>query len=183
MAEIAVNAIMGVADMDRRDVNFELIKVQGKVGGRLEDTLLVKGVVVDKTFSHPQMPKVRVRWPIEPADVCLLQVVRDAKIAILTCPFEPPKPKTKHKLDITNAEDYKKLREYEKEKFTEMIKSVSAVESPSFAQLTRTPFVDRSKIQARTWSSANGVSTMRRTTCCSRTNCPPYVGSADRKSK
>lgn len=58
MAEIAVNAIMNVADMERRDVNFELIKVQGKVGGRLEDTMLVKGVVVDKTFSHPQMPKV-----------------------------------------------------------------------------------------------------------------------------
>ncbi|CAF3016220.1 unnamed protein product [Rotaria sp. Silwood2] len=108
MAEIAVNAIMNVADMERRDVNFELIKVQGKVGGRLEDTLLVKGVVVDKTFSHPQMPKE----------------VRDAKIAILTCPFEPPKPKTKHKLDITNVEDYKKLREYEREKFTEMIKAI-----------------------------------------------------------
>jgi T-complex protein 1 subunit epsilon len=60
MAEIAVNAIMNVADMERRDVNFELIKVQGKVGGRLEDTVLVKGVVVDKTFSHPQMPKVRI---------------------------------------------------------------------------------------------------------------------------
>ena len=60
MAEIAVNAILNVADMERRDVNFELIKVQGKVGGRLEDTLLVKGVVVDKTFSHPQMPKVRL---------------------------------------------------------------------------------------------------------------------------
>jgi len=58
MAEIAVNAIMNVADMERRDVNFELIKVQGKVGGRLEDTLLVKGVVIDKTFAHPQMPKV-----------------------------------------------------------------------------------------------------------------------------
>ncbi|CAF1556042.1 unnamed protein product [Rotaria sp. Silwood1] len=108
MAEIAVSAIMNVADMERRDVNFELIKVQGKVGGRLEDTILVKGVVVDKTFSHPQMPKE----------------VRNAKLAILTCPFEPPKPKTKHKLDITNVEDYKKLREYEKEKFTEMIKSI-----------------------------------------------------------
>jgi T-complex protein 1 subunit epsilon len=64
MAEIAVNAIMTVADMDRRDVNFELIKVQGKVGGRLEDTLLVKGVVIDKTFSHPQMPKVSCYYRI-----------------------------------------------------------------------------------------------------------------------
>lgn len=58
MAEIAVNAILTVADMERKDVDFELIKVEGKVGGKLEDTQLIKGVVVDKEFSHPQMPKV-----------------------------------------------------------------------------------------------------------------------------
>ena len=58
MAEIAVNAILTVADMDRKDVDFELIKMEGKVGGKLEDTQLIKGVVVDKEFSHPQMPKV-----------------------------------------------------------------------------------------------------------------------------
>lgn len=58
MAEMAVNAVMAVADLETRDVNFELIKLEGKVGGRLEDTMLVRGVVVDKNFSHPQMPKV-----------------------------------------------------------------------------------------------------------------------------
>ena len=58
MAEIAVNAVLSVADMERRDVDFELIKVEGKVGGKMEDTILVKGVVIDKDFSHPQMPKV-----------------------------------------------------------------------------------------------------------------------------
>jgi T-complex protein 1 subunit epsilon len=47
------------------------------------------------------------------------------KIAILTCPFEPPKPKTKHKLDVTNVEDYKNLRKYETEKFEEMVKQVT----------------------------------------------------------
>ena len=62
MAEIAVNAVMTVADLEARDVNFELIKVEGKEGGKLEDTMLVKGVVVDKDFSHPQMPKVRMSW-------------------------------------------------------------------------------------------------------------------------
>ena len=53
-----------------------------------------------------------------------IQVIKDAKLAILTCPFEPPKPKTKHKLDVTSVEDYQKLREYEKEKFEEMVKQV-----------------------------------------------------------
>lgn len=44
-------------DLEKKDVNFELIKIEGKVGGRMEDTMLVKGVVLDKTMSHPQMPK------------------------------------------------------------------------------------------------------------------------------
>lgn len=110
MAEIAVNAILTVADMERKDVDFELIKMEGKVGGKLEDTQLIKGVIVDKEFSHPQMPKV----------------LKDAKIAILTCPFEPPKPKTKHKLDVTSVEDYKALQKYEKEKFEEMIQQVKS---------------------------------------------------------
>ncbi|XP_046656323.1 T-complex protein 1 subunit epsilon-like [Daphnia pulicaria] len=108
MAEIAVNAVLAVADMETRDVNFELIKVETKVGGQLEDTMLVKGVIVDKDFSHPQMPKV----------------LKNVKIAILTCPFEPPKPKTKHKLDVTSVEDYKNLRKYEHEKFEEMVQQV-----------------------------------------------------------
>ena len=58
MAEIAVNAVLTVADMNRKDVDFELIKMEGKVGGKLEDTQLIKGVIIDKEFSHPQMPKV-----------------------------------------------------------------------------------------------------------------------------
>ena len=60
MAEIAVGAILSVADIERKDVNFELIKVESKVGGRMEDSMLVKGVIVDKDFSHPQMPKVKL---------------------------------------------------------------------------------------------------------------------------
>jgi len=108
MAEIAVQAVLTVADIERKDVNFELIKVETKVGGKMEDSMLVKGVIVDKDFSHPQMPKV----------------LKDVKMAILTCPFEPPKPKTKHKLDVTNAEDYRKLRQYETEKFNEMVSQV-----------------------------------------------------------
>merc|ERR1712071_657900 len=39
-------------------------------------------------------------------------------------PFEPPKPKTKHKLDVTSVEDYKALRKYEAEKFDEMVQKV-----------------------------------------------------------
>ncbi|CAI5994356.1 unnamed protein product [Closterium sp. NIES-64] len=105
MAEIAVQAVLAVADLERRDVNLELIKVEGKTGGRLEETELVRGIIVDKDFSHPQMPKR----------------IEDAKIAILTCPFEPPKPKTKHKVDIDTVEKYERLQESERKYFDDMV--------------------------------------------------------------
>jgi T-complex protein 1 subunit epsilon len=108
MAEIAVNAVLGVADIDRHDVNFDMIRLEGKAGGSLEDTELVNGIVIDKDFSHPQMAKV----------------VKDAKMCILTCPFEPPKPKTKHKLDINSKEAYDKLYKYEQDYFKEMVQQV-----------------------------------------------------------
>ncbi|XP_047137171.1 T-complex protein 1 subunit epsilon [Hydra vulgaris] len=110
LAEIAVDAVLSVADLERKDVDFELIKMQTKEGGQIDDTMLVKGVIVDKDMSHPQMPKE----------------IKDAKIAILTCAFEPPKPKTKHKLDVSSVDEYQKLRQYEKDTFEKMIKEVKA---------------------------------------------------------
>merc|ERR1711959_844978 len=78
------------------------------VGGKLEDTCLVRGIVLDKDISHPQMDKT----------------IKDAKIAILTCPFEPPKPKTKHKLDIDSVEKYEALAQSEADYFKDMVQKV-----------------------------------------------------------
>ena len=47
MAEIAVDAVLSVADTERSDVDFELIKVRAKIGGKLEDTQLVNGIILD----------------------------------------------------------------------------------------------------------------------------------------
>ncbi|KAL8532659.1 hypothetical protein ACS0TY_009026 [Phlomoides rotata] len=56
-------------------------------------------------MSHPQMPKQ----------------IEDAKIAILTCPFEPPKPKTKHMVDIDSVEKFQTLRLQEQKYFDDMV--------------------------------------------------------------
>lgn len=87
LAQIAAEAVLSVADMERKEVNLELIKIVGKTGRSLSDTSLINGILVDKEFSHPQM----------------IKKIENAKVAILTCPFEPPKPKTKYNLNITNA--------------------------------------------------------------------------------
>ena len=108
LSEIAVDAIFSVADFERKDVNFDLIKIVGRTGGSIADTELIKGILIDKELSHPQMEKK----------------IAHAKIAILTCPFEPPKPKTKYNLNITSAEDYKNLAIREQAYFVDMVKRV-----------------------------------------------------------
>ena len=109
-AKIAVEAILSVADLERKDVNFDMIKVEGKVGGNLGETQLIGGIVIDKEMSHPQMVKK----------------VEDAKICILNIPFEPPKPKSKYNIDIKSAEDYKKLYQTEQNYFKTMVENVKA---------------------------------------------------------
>merc|ERR1712032_383102 len=107
-ADLAVKAVLHVADLERKDVNFDLIKIISKAGGAIEDSQFIEGIVVDKEFSHPQMTKE----------------IKDAKVCILTCPFEPPKPKTKHGLEIKNAQQYNELLKMEQDYFTNMVKSV-----------------------------------------------------------
>lgn len=108
LAEVCAQAVLAVADLERRDVNLDLINVEGRVGGKLEDTQLVRGIVVKKEFSHPQMRKE----------------VKDAKLCILTCPFEPPKLKTGTDFIVSNVEDYKKVAELEQKYFVDMVKQV-----------------------------------------------------------
>jgi T-complex protein 1 subunit epsilon len=110
MAEICVDAVLAVADHERGDVNLDLIKMDSKVGGKLEDTRLVRGIVVDKDMSHPQMPKE----------------LKDVKLCVLTCPFEPPKPKTKHKLELETVQAYEDMQAAEKQYFLDMIAKVKA---------------------------------------------------------
>jgi T-complex protein 1 subunit epsilon len=105
MARIAVDAVLSVANLDRKDVNFDLIQYQVKVGGRLEDTALIRGIVLDKPLAHPQMQKE----------------FKDAKVAMLTAPFEPPKPKNKAKLDITSGAEYMALYEREQKYFVDQV--------------------------------------------------------------
>jgi len=108
MATVAVEAVMAVADLDRKDVSLDHIKIESKVGGSLEDTALIRGIIIDKDWSHAQMPKQ----------------VKDAKMVILTCPFEPPKPKTTHTLAIKTVAQYEELYKNEQLYFTRMVSLV-----------------------------------------------------------
>lgn len=102
---LCVEASLAVADLSRKDIDLDLVNIQSKTGKSLADTKLVKGLVIKKEFSHPQMSKS----------------MKNARIALLSCPFEPPRLKNKNSLVISSAEEYKNLELYEKTKFDEMI--------------------------------------------------------------
>lgn len=53
LAEISVDAVMKVVDKERKDVNFDLIKIVGKPGRSIGHTELIDGILLDKDFSHP----------------------------------------------------------------------------------------------------------------------------------
>lgn len=52
LAKIAVEAVLDVADLARKDVNLDLIKIQTKTGASVEDTKLISGILIDKDISH-----------------------------------------------------------------------------------------------------------------------------------
>ncbi len=110
LATVAVDAVLAVADMERRDADLSLIKVKGKVGGAVEDTRLIDGIILDKDISHPQMVKK----------------FSDAKIAILTCPFEVPKTKSNTTIEIMGKEAYEALAAGEMAYYQFMIDQVKA---------------------------------------------------------
>jgi T-complex protein 1 subunit epsilon len=108
-AAVCVEAIESV--IERNDVDFEKIYIESKIGKDLNETKFVQGILIDKEMSHPQMKKE----------------FKDAKVALLSCPFEPPKLKTKSDLLIQNVEDFKKLEMYEKKVFRKMIEDLKRV--------------------------------------------------------
>ncbi|KAF6254930.1 chaperonin complex component [Scenedesmus sp. NREL 46B-D3] len=108
MAEICVKAVLAVADLPRKDVNLDLIKVEGKVGGAMEDTRLVEGIVIDKDFSHPQMPK----------ELLMHQSPRPStRYAAVVVWLLPPKLF----VDIDTVEKFESLRQAEQQYFIDMV--------------------------------------------------------------
>jgi len=81
---IIVKAITLVMDPDGR-VDIAHINVEKKVGGSVDDTDLVEGMVIDKERAHPNMPKV----------------VKDAKILLLNAALEFKKTDVNAKINIS----------------------------------------------------------------------------------
>jgi len=73
LASLTIEAIKQVADNPEKIV-FDNIKIEKKVGGGIEDSELIKGIVLDKERVHPSMPN-----KIEKANILLLDTAIEIK--------------------------------------------------------------------------------------------------------
>jgi thermosome len=112
LGEIVVNAVKQVAEMKdgKWKVDLDLIKVEKKTGGRIEDTALIQGVLVDKEITHSEMPKK----------------IANAKIALLDAALEIEKTETDAKIEITSPDQLSSFLAQEEKMMKEMVDKIAA---------------------------------------------------------
>jgi archaeal chaperonin len=112
-ADIAVKAVKQVAEKTDGKIkaDIELIKILKKHGRGLEETELVKGIVVDKEFAHAQMPKT----------------ISPAKIALLNAKLENEKTEFDAKINISSPEQMQMFIEEEEKMLNDMVSQVEKV--------------------------------------------------------
>ncbi|ABL77701.1 thermosome subunit alpha [Thermofilum pendens] len=101
LAKLVVDAALTVVEKKDGKYNLSLddIKVEKKRGESITETMLVKGIVLDKEVVHPGMPKR----------------VTNAKIALLDAPLEIEKPEWTAKINVTTPEQLKMFLDQEAE--------------------------------------------------------------------
>ena len=112
MAKIAVDAALQVKEVrdGKTKVDIDLVKVLKKHGKSLQETELVKGIVIDKEIAHPQMTKRTT----------------NAKIALLNAKLEIEKTEFDAKININNPDQMKLFLDEEERMLKEMVDQVSA---------------------------------------------------------
>ena len=87
LCDIVVRAVTMVADPDGT-VDIGHVNVQKKVGGKVEDTGIIEGMVIDKERANPGMPKV----------------VKNAKVLLLNAALEYKKTEVNAKINISQPD-------------------------------------------------------------------------------
>jgi len=106
-ADIAVKAVKQVSEKvdGKIKADIDLIKIVKKHGKGLEETELVRGIVIDKEISHAQMPKK----------------IELAKIALLNAKLENEKTEFDAKININNPDQMHLFIEEEEKMLKEMV--------------------------------------------------------------
>jgi len=112
LAEITVKAISHIVEKENGRITMDAdnIKIEKKIGGSVEETELIEGVVVDKERVHSAMPKI----------------VRDAKIALIDSAIEIKDTEIDAKIQITDPSQMQAFLDMEEKMLKEMVQKIVA---------------------------------------------------------
>ena len=109
-ANLAVNAVLAVVDTEdgKKTVDVEDIKVEKKVGGSVEASELIEGMVIDKERAHTNMPKK----------------VSDAKILLLNEALEIKKTEVDAEISIKSPDQLQSFLDQEEQMLHDMVNKI-----------------------------------------------------------
>ena len=110
LAKLAVQAVKIVAETQngRTVIDKSDVKIEKKQGGSMDDTELIKGLVIDKEIVHSNMPKR----------------IQSAKILLLDCALEVKETETSAEIRITDPTQLQAFLEQESRMLKDMVKKV-----------------------------------------------------------
>jgi archaeal chaperonin len=110
LADISVKAVLSIAE--KKDGKFEVdqdnIQIVKKVGGSMEDSKMISGIIVDKEVVHSGMPKK----------------VENAKIALIDSAMEVKKTEIDAKIEITDPSQLQAFLSEEENMLKKMVETV-----------------------------------------------------------
>ncbi|MGA9188587.1 MAG: thermosome subunit beta [Methanosarcina sp.] len=110
LSKIAVDAVTSVVDTTdgKNSVERDNINVIKKVGGRVEDSELIRGMIIDKERIHPNMP----------------QKIKDAKIILLNTAIELKDTEVDAEISITSPDQLQSFLDQEEQMLKRIVQKV-----------------------------------------------------------
>tara|TARA_B100001123_G_scaffold125064_1_gene145710 strand:- start:662 stop:2290 length:1629 start_codon:yes stop_codon:yes gene_type:complete len=113
LSQIVVDAILNITETknDQSSVDLENIKVEKKAGGSIQDTALIKGIVLDKEVVHSGMPTK----------------IQQAKIALLNTAMEVEKTELSAEIRINDPTQMQMFLEEENRMIKTMVDKIHSI--------------------------------------------------------
>jgi chaperonin GroEL (HSP60 family) len=111
LADICIDAIKAVAKKGENGkwiADIEKVQIQKKEGESIDETTLIKGIILDKEVVSPGMPKI----------------ARDAKILLLQSALEIEKTEFDAKLQITSPDQIQQFLDEEERMLRNMVEKI-----------------------------------------------------------
>ena len=111
LADICIGAITAIAEKNENGnwvADIEKVQIQKKEGESIDETSLIKGIILDKEVVSPGMPKI----------------AKDAKILLLQSAIEIEKTEFDAKLQITSPEQIQQFLDEEERMLRTMVEKV-----------------------------------------------------------